>query len=104
MASVLGSPQLRGLWEREVGAMRDRIKTMRKELVEQIQSRVPGSDLGFVMKQRGLFSYSGLTKDQVRQLRDEFSIYAIDSGRVCVAALTTKNINYVGEAIAKVIG
>jgi len=103
VASVLGSPQLRGLWEREVGAMRDRIKAMRKQLVDQVQSRAPGFDFSFVVKQRGLFSYSGLTREQVLRLRSEYSIYAIESGRVCVAALTSKNIDYVADAIAKVV-
>jgi aromatic-amino-acid transaminase len=91
------------LWDRELGAMRDRIKEMRKLLVEQVQARVPGFDFSFVLKQRGLFSYSGLTKDQVRRLRADYSIYAIDSGRLCVAALNTKNVGYVADAIASVI-
>ena len=83
--------------------MRDRIKVMRKRLVDSIHSRVPNADFGFVLKQRGMFSYSGLTKDQVRRLREENSIYTIDTGRICVAALTTKNVDYVADAIAKVI-
>jgi aromatic-amino-acid transaminase len=103
VASVLGSPELRVLWERELGEMRERIKTMRKLLVEQIHARVPGADFSFIAKQRGMFSYSGLTKEQVRRLRAEFSIYAIDSGRICVAALNSRNIDYVADAIAKVI-
>jgi aromatic-amino-acid transaminase len=77
---------------------------MRKRLVEQVQARAPGTDLGFVLRQRGMFSYSGLTREQVRRLREEYSIYAIDSGRICVAALNTKNVDYVAGAIAKVIG
>jgi aromatic-amino-acid transaminase len=103
VATVLGTPQLRSLWERELGEMRDRIKAMRKRLVASIQTRVPDADFSFVLKQRGMFSYSGLSKEQVRRLRDEYSIYTIDTGRVCVAALTTKNVDYVADAIAKVI-
>jgi len=103
VATVLGNPQLASLWDRELGAMRDRIKEMRKLLVEQVQARVPGFDFSFVLRQRGLFSYSGLAKDQVRRLRAEYSIYAIDSGRLCVAALNTKNVGYVADAIASVI-
>jgi len=103
VATVLDSPQLRSLWERELGAMRERIKEMRKKLVEQIHARVPGANFSFVLNQRGMFSYSGLTKEQVRRLRAEFSIYAIDTGRICVAALNTKNVDYVADAIAKVI-
>ena len=103
VATVLNSPQLRSLWDRELGAMRERIKAMRKQLVESIHSRVPGADFSFVLRQRGMFSYSGLTKEQVRRLREEYSIYAIDTGRICVAALNTKNVDYVADAIAKVI-
>jgi aromatic-amino-acid transaminase len=103
VANVLTDPQLNSLWERELGAMRERIKTMRKQLVEKIHARAPGTDFGFVLAQRGMFSYSGLTRDQVRRLREEYSIYAIDTGRICVAALNSKNIDYVAGAIASVI-
>ncbi|HEX6298210.1 MAG TPA: amino acid aminotransferase [Burkholderiales bacterium] len=103
VATVLGNPQLKSLWDREVGGMRDRIKTMRKTLVDSIHKRVPESDFKFVLAQRGMFSYSGLTKEQVRRLREEYSIYTIDTGRVCVAALTSKNVEYVADAIANVI-
>jgi aromatic-amino-acid transaminase len=103
VATVLNTPQLRSLWDRELGAMRERIKAMRKQLVESIHSRAPGTDFSFVLKQRGMFSYSGLTKDQVRRLREEYSIYAIDTGRICVAALNSKNVDYVADAIAQII-
>jgi aromatic-amino-acid transaminase len=103
VARVLTTPELRALWDQELGGMRDRIKAMRKALVEGIHQRVPGADFSFILQQRGMFSYSGLTKEQVARLRSEFSIYAIDTGRICVAALTTKNIDYVADAIAKVI-
>ena len=68
-----------------------------------IAARAPGFDLGFVIEQRGMFSYSGLSKEQVHRLRSESSVYAIDSGRICVAALNTKNVDYVADAIAKVV-
>jgi aromatic-amino-acid transaminase len=103
VATVLGSDQLRNLWDRELGAMRDRIKEMRKHLVDAVQKRVPGADWSFILKQRGMFSYTGLTKDQVRRLREDKSIYTIDTGRICVAALTSKNVDYVADAIAEVI-
>jgi len=103
VARVLTTPVLRALWEQELDGMRERIKRMRRALVEKIRERVPGADFGFVLRQRGMFSYSGLGKDQVARLRTEFSIYAIDSGRICVAALNAKNIDYVADAIAKVI-
>jgi aromatic-amino-acid transaminase len=103
VATILGSNELRSLWEREVGVMRDRIKTMRKALVDGVHKRVPGADWGFILKQRGMFSYSGLTREQVARLRNEYSIYTIDTGRICVAALTSKNVDYVADAIAAVI-
>ena len=104
VATVLTNPQLRALWNRELAAMCERIKAMRQRLVDNIQARAPGSDFRFVLKQRGMFSYSGLTREQVRRLREEYSIYTIDTGRICVAALTTKNVDYVADAIARVIG
>jgi aromatic-amino-acid transaminase len=103
VATVLNNPQLRSLWDREVGAMRERIKDMRKRLVDKIHARVRDADFSFVLKQRGMFSYSGLSKEQVRTLREEYSIYTIETGRICVAALTSKNVEYVADAIAKVI-
>ena len=104
VATVLASPELRTLWEQELGQMRDRIKSMRKLLVEKIHARVPGADFSFIMSQRGMFSYSGLTKEQVVRMREEFAVYAIESGRICVAALNTRNIDYSADAIARVIG
>ena len=103
VATVLGNPQLKSLWDREVGAMRERIKAMRKALVDGIHKRVPGSDFSFVLAQRGMFSYSGLSREQVLRLRSEYAIYTIETGRICVAALTTKNVDYVADAIAQVI-
>ena len=103
VATVLATPELRALWDKELSGMRDRIKAMRRTLVEKVQARVPGFDFSFVMRQRGLFSYSGLSTEQVRRLREEFSIYAVGTGRLCVAALNSKNIDYVADAIAKVV-
>jgi aromatic-amino-acid transaminase len=103
VATVLASSELRTLWEKELGQMRERIKAMRKALVDGIHKRVPDSDFSFVLKQRGMFSYSGLSREQVRRLREEYAIYTIDTGRICVAALTSKNVNYVADAIAEVI-
>jgi len=103
VATVLTTPELRALWEKELGGMRERIKTMRKALVDGIHKRVSGADFSFVLAQRGMFSYSGLTKAQVDRLREEHSIYAIDTGRICVAALNSTNVDTVAEAIASVI-
>jgi aromatic-amino-acid transaminase len=103
VARVLTNRELRQLWEQELGGMRERIKAMRKALADGIKQRVPGADWSFVLRQRGLFSYTGLSKAQVERLRAEYSIYAIGTGRICVAALNAKNIGYVADAIAKVI-
>lgn len=102
VATILTTPELRTLWDRELGAMRDRIRMMRKELVERLHARIPGSDFSFMLRQRGMFSYSGLTKAQVVRLREEFSVYVIETGRICVAALNSHNVDRVAEAIAAV--
>ena len=104
VALVLTNPDLRALWETELGGMRERIREMRDALVRKLGERAPGHDFAFVRRQRGMFSYSGLTKGQVQRLREEFSIYAIDTGRICVAALNSRNIDYVADAVAAVLG
>ena len=104
VATVLTSPELRAMWEKELGQMRDRIRDMRRQLVDKLRTRLPKSDFGFVTKQRGMFSYSGLSKEAVTRLREEFSVYAIDTGRICVAALNSRNLDHVTDAVAKVIG
>jgi len=103
VAAILGSPELAKLWEKELGGMRERIRTLRHALVERLAVHLPRADFGFVLRQRGMFSYSGLTKEQVARLRSEFAVYAIDSGRICVAALNARNTDYVARAIATVI-
>ncbi len=103
VATVLTTPALRDLWEKELGEMRERIKVMRTRLVAGLKARGVPRDLSFVTRQRGMFSYSGLTAPQVDRLQKEFGIYAVSSGRICVAALNSKNIDYVCDAIAKVL-
>ncbi len=103
VATVLGTPELRTLWETELGAMRERIKTMRQGFVTKLKARLPHHDFSFVAHQSGMFSFSGLTQPQVARLKSEFSVYAVDSGRICVAALNTRNIDTVVDAIAKVV-
>ena len=103
VTTVLKSPELRALWEAELATMRNRIKLMRAMLVERLHERIPDSDFRFVLRQRGMFSYSGLTREQVARLRAEFSVYAIDTGRICVAALNTRNVEDVAAAIAAVV-
>ena len=103
VATVLNTPELRALWDRELGQMRDRIKAMRRALVEKVAARAPGFDLGFVMQQRGMFSYSGLNPEQVKTLREKNSLYIVGSGRICVAAMNDNNIGGICEAIADVL-
>ncbi len=103
-ATILNTPELRALWERELAAMRTRIKEMRVSLVDKLKAAGVKQDMGFIAHQAGMFSYSGLTKDQMVRLRDEFGVYGLDSGRICVAALNSKNIDYVAQSIAKVTG
>ncbi len=103
VAHVLTDPQLRALWERELGGMRGRIKVMRSSLVAGLVAAGVQQDMGFITDQVGMFSYSGLTKDQMLRLRGEFGVYGTDSGRLCIAALNDGNIDYVSRAIAAVI-
>jgi len=103
VAAVLGDPKLRSLWEDELAEMRDRIKAMRKALVDGLKARGVKRDFSHVLKQNGMFSYSGLTAAQVDRLRNEFGIYAVSTGRICVAALNSKNIDYVCDALAAVL-
>jgi aromatic-amino-acid transaminase len=103
VATVLTTPELRALWDKELGEMRERIKTVRRQLVDKIRAARADFDFDFIVRQRGLFSYSGLNRDQVRRLREEYSLYAIESGRICVPAINSRNIDYVANAIASVL-
>ena len=103
VATVLGTPELRAQWEQELAEMRDRIKTMRQTLVDGLKAAGVQADMSFITKQIGMFSYSGLTKDQMVRLRTEFGIYGTDTGRMCVAAMNSQNIDYVCKAIAAVL-
>ena len=103
VALVLNTPELRALWEKELGEMRVRIKAMRQKLVDCLKAAGVKEDMGFITQQIGMFSYSGLSKDQMVRLRNEFGVYGTDTGRMCVAALNSKNIDYVCASIAKVI-
>ncbi len=103
VAAVLGNPELRALWEKELGEMRVRIKAMRQKLVDGLKAAGVKQDMSFITTQIGMFSYSGLNKDQMVRLRNEFGVYGTDTGRMCVAALNSKNIDYVCASIAKVV-
>jgi len=103
VAAVLNNPELRALWEKELGEMRVRIKEMRQKLVDGLKAAGVKQDMSFITTQIGMFSYSGLSKDQMVRLRSEFGVYGTDTGRMCVAALNSKNIEHVCASIAKVV-
>ena len=103
VALVLADDELRARWEVELGEMRSRIQSMRKLFVQRLAERGIKRDFSFIASQKGMFSYSGIPLDAVRRLRSDFGIYIVDSGRICVAALNSKNIDYVANAIAKVL-
>ena len=103
VATVLGDATRRAQWEHELAGMRTRIKAMRKKLVEGLKAAGVQKDMGFITTQVGMFSYSGLSKEQMVRLRSEFGVYGTDTGRMCVAALNEKNIDYVCQSIAKVM-
>ena len=103
VATVLGTPELRAKWEVELAEMRDRIKTMRKTLVDGLKAAGVTQDMSFITQQIGMFSYSGLTKDQMVRLRTEFGVYGTDTGRMCVAAMNSKNIDHVCRSVAAVV-
>ena len=104
VALVLTTPALRTMWEGELAAMRLRIKEMRVALQSKLAAAGIQQDMSFITTQQGMFSYSGLTKAQMTRLRDEFGIYGVDSGRICVAALNHGNIDATVAAIAAVAG
>ena len=103
VATVLGDEALKASWLAEVEAMRSRILTMRQTLVEVLKEAVPGHNFDYLLKQRGMFSYTGLSAAQVDRLREEFGVYLIASGRMCVAGLNTHNVQRVAQAFAAVM-
>nr|WP_265096680.1 aromatic amino acid transaminase [Enterobacter asburiae] len=103
VATVLGDEQLKASWLAEVEAMRKRILAMRQELVNVLKEAVPGHNFDYLLKQRGMFSYTGLSAAQVDRLREEFGVYLIASGRMCVAGLNASNVHRVAQAFAAVM-
>ena len=103
VATVLTTPALRALWEQELAGMRQRIKAMREALKARLEAAGVSGDLGYITRQKGMFSYSGMSAAQMQRLRSEFGIYGVDSGRICVAALNEHNLDAVAAAIAQVM-
>ncbi len=104
VAAVLTEPELRSLWEAEVGAMRERILAMRQALHKVLKARMPGRDFDYFLKQRGMFSYTGLSAAQVDRLREEHAVYLVRSGRICIAGLNSSNVEATALAFAAVLG
>lgn len=103
VATILGDDRLKASWLAEVESMRKRILTMRQELVDVLKEAVPGHNFDYLLKQRGMFSYTGLSAAQVDRLREEFGVYLISSGRMCVAGLNASNVHRVAQAFAAVM-
>jgi aromatic-amino-acid transaminase len=101
VAGVLGSTELRDLWEAELTEMRERIHALRAGMVQKLAA-LGAPEFGFIQQQAGMFSYSGLSKAQVDRLRDDYGIYAVGTGRICVAALSQNNLDYVAKAVYEV--
>ena len=103
VATVLTTPALRAQWEQELSGMRERIRATRHALVARLQAAGVQGDLSYITRQKGMFSYSGLAKEQMQRLRSEFGVYGVDSGRICVAAINSRNIDAVVAALARVM-
>lgn len=104
VAIILNHPELRPLWERELEEMRTRILEMRTLFAGRLKERLPHRDFSFILKQRGMFSYSGLSVDIMRTLRDRYHVYGLDSGRICLAAINHKNVDYICDSISSALG
>ncbi len=103
VTTVLGTPALRAQWEAELASMRLRIRDMRSALVQGLAQAGVTQDVSYITAQKGMFSYSGLSSAQMQRLRNEFGVYGVDSGRICVAALNLQNIGQVARAVAQVM-
>mgnify|MGYP001805998587 CR=1 FL=1 len=103
VAHVLGDSDLRPLWEQELAAMRERILLMRQRLHGLLTAKVPGRNFDYFLSQRGMFSYTGLSPEQVDRLRVDFGVYLVRSGRMCVAGLNRHNVETTALAMAEVL-
>ncbi len=103
VATVLTTPALRAMWEEELAGMRERIKATREQLVAKLKAAGAPGELGYITQQMGMFSYSGLSVTQMQRLRSEFGVYGVDSGRICVAAINSRNIDAVVASLARVM-
>jgi len=104
VALVLADPELRTRWESELAGMRERIHKMRNLFAQTLRDKGVKQDFGFIARQKGMFSFSGLPLEAVRKLRSDYSLYIVDSSRMCVAAMNEKNLDYICDAISQVLG
>jgi aromatic-amino-acid transaminase len=103
VSRVLTDPALRAAWQADVSAMRERIAALRVRLHAVLSAKRPGRDFGYFLTQRGMFSYTGLSADQVDRLKNEFGVYLVRSGRLCMAGLNSRNVERTASAIAQVL-
>jgi len=101
--TILSSEELTSLWHQELKVMRDRIKNNRQVLVDKLISNDVTRDFSFITNQAGMFSFLGITAQQVKQLQDEYSIYMVDSSRISIAGIATNNVDYLAQSIAKIL-
>jgi len=102
-AAGITEPALRASWEADVAAMRERILAMRRSLHAVLAAKLPGRDFSYFLTQHGMFSYTGLSAPQVDRLREEYAVYLVRSGRMCVAGLNTRNVEATAAAMAAVL-
>jgi aspartate aminotransferase len=98
---ILSDDDLTASWRDELTGMRERLLGMRRRFAER--TAVRGMDFGFIAEERGLFSFLGLTPEQVQRLRDDFSVYLVGSSRINVAGITDGNVDYLADAVAAVL-
>jgi len=103
VARILGDAELRALWEREVSEIRTRLNSLRRLLVEKLAERSTPVDFSFIAKERGMFSFLGLDRERVVELRERFHVYMIESSRINVAGINEANADYVADSIAAVL-
>ncbi|MDF7675649.1 aspartate/tyrosine/aromatic aminotransferase [Neisseriaceae bacterium ESL0693] len=103
VSNIMNDESLFQQWQQEVYAMRDRIRSMRQQLQAVLSEKIPDRDFSYFTKQRGMFSFTGLTPAQVNRLQTEFGIYMVENGRMCIAGLNQGNVDYVANAMAEIL-
>jgi aspartate aminotransferase len=102
VARVLSNPQLRKMWVSELDGMRNRLNGLRQLLVDELAQRKTATDFSFIANECGMFSFLGISKEQVIRLREEFHVYMVESSRINIAGVNSKNVAYIADSIAAV--